>query len=91
MRRVMNMLMLSCRKATGLMEEKAMDDINSLARFQLFLHTSMCNACKLYEQQSQYLERILRKHLQEPNDNQFPEKHLPDNLKSTIIRALDRE
>lgn len=91
MTRVMNMLMLSCRKATGFMEKKAMADINSFARLQLFLHTSMCDVCKLYEQQSQYLERILRKQLQEPNDDQRPEKQLPDNIKSKIIRALDRE
>lgn len=87
----MNMIMLSCRKATGLMEKKTMIDLKASTRFQLFLHTRMCDACKLYERQSQFLDRILRKRSEEPRENETPEKRLSDNIKSRIIRELEHQ
>ncbi|MEX1240352.1 MAG: hypothetical protein WEB30_11565 [Cyclobacteriaceae bacterium] len=91
MMRVMNMMMLSCRKATELMERKTFGELDAFARFQSFMHTSMCDACKLYEKQSQFLENILRKQSGEPVDDKDPGKHLPDHVKSRIISELERQ
>ncbi len=87
----MNMLMLSCRKATELMDKKANLDLKPVERFQLFLHTSMCDACTLYEKQGQFLERLLRRQSDEPGEKTKAEKPLPDNVKSKVIRELDRQ
>lgn len=91
MMRLMNRLMLACHKATWLMEIKTIIELDAFARFQLFMHTRVCDACRLYQKQSEFLENILRKQSGEPVDTKNPEKHLPDHVKSRIISELERQ
>lgn len=89
MMRLMNILMLSCRKATELMERKLYTDLGQTEKFQLFLHTRMCDACRLYEKQSQFMDSVLRKQSATPNHRKASLKTLPEEVKSKIIEELD--
>ena len=89
MMRLMNILMLSCRKATELMEKKLYTGLGQTEKFQLLLHTRMCDACRLYEKQSRFMDGVLRKQTATPNDMKAPLKTLPEEVKSKIIEELD--
>lgn len=82
--------MLSCRKATELIEKKLFVGLRSHEKVQLYLHTSMCDACKKYSHQSKELDIILKNHV----DNFIPESNNSgsqknDKLKKVIIKSLD--
>lgn len=67
MKKLMNFLMLSCRKATELIEKKSLTELRWKESVQLKMHTSMCKACSTYEKQSKWLDKILHR--------QFTEQH----------------
>ena len=92
MKKLMTYLMLSCRKATELIEKKIGFSLNSRERMQLFLHTSMCSACRSYEKQSKSLDQILYTFLgKEEKPHEHPvHSHASDDLKQKIISDLEK-
>lgn len=56
---VLNKMMLSCKKATELIEKKHQKDLSFSEKFQLKMHTSMCNACRTFQSQSEWIEHSL--------------------------------
>ena len=88
MMRLMNIFMLSCRKATELMEKKLYTDLGQTEKFQLFLHTRMCDACRMYEKQSRFMDSVLRKQSAIPN-TKASLKTLHEEVKSKIIEEID--
>jgi predicted anti-sigma-YlaC factor YlaD len=62
MRRLMNALMLHCRKATYLIEKSNDVPLDLVERAQLNMHLSMCNGCRNYRKQNRFLERLLNRH-----------------------------
>jgi hypothetical protein len=60
MKKLMNILMLSCRKATELIEKKLYFKLTKVESVQLVLHKSMCDACTAYEKQSIVLDKVLK-------------------------------
>jgi hypothetical protein len=57
--KLMTKLFLSCRKATELMEKKALDKIGFIEHIQLKWHNNMCKVCAIYEKQSLKLNNLL--------------------------------
>ncbi len=55
--------MLSCEKATTLIEKKSGEKLSCGLNFQLKMHTAMCSACKQYQRQSVLLNEAIKKHL----------------------------
>jgi len=55
----MNILFLSCLKASALIEKKLHVRLTFQERLQLKMHKMMCEACTRYEQQSILLENGL--------------------------------
>jgi len=90
MMRLMNLLMLSCRKATELMEKKNRAPLKALETLQLFMHTRMCDACTQYEKQSHFIDNLLKKQGNTPDNLQSPQKTLSDEAKALIIRELEK-
>lgn len=54
--------MLSCKKATELIEKKSLLKLSFKENLQLQLHKSMCNACTAYEKQSKIIDELFYKH-----------------------------
>jgi predicted anti-sigma-YlaC factor YlaD len=71
----MHKMMLSCEKATTLIEIKLEDKLSCTQNLQLKMHTAMCSACKQYQRQSTLLNDAIKKHITDI-DQQFPENNL---------------
>jgi hypothetical protein len=59
MKKLMNYLMLSCKKATELIEKRSLVRLSFKEKVQLHLHKSMCDACTAYEKQSKKIDELL--------------------------------
>jgi hypothetical protein len=87
MKKLMNRLMLSCRKASELIDKKSLIKLSWKENLQLNMHTAMCDGCKAYEKQSHLLDNILHKHIQFKDDSQVPQienKELQDQIISKL-------
>jgi hypothetical protein len=62
---MLKLFMLSCEKATALVEKKRTLGLSFLERYRLNLHQKVCGMCQHYEQQSvlidQYIEKKITK------------------------------
>ena len=61
-KRIMNILFLSCLKATELIEKKLHFKLTLTEKGQLKMHTMMCDACRRYEKQNHFIENSLKFH-----------------------------
>jgi hypothetical protein len=59
----MNAMMLSCVKATELMEMKEHVPLGLIKTMQLHMHTAMCSGCKNYMKQSRLINQLIEKKL----------------------------
>jgi hypothetical protein len=59
MKKLMNKLFLSCLKATELIEKKLHFKLTFTEKLQLKVHKAMCDACTMYEKQSNILDKAL--------------------------------
>ncbi len=57
----MNAMMVSCVKATELMEMKENVPLGLLKTMQLHMHTAMCSGCRNYLKQSRLINQLLQK------------------------------
>lgn len=64
MKKIMHLLMLSCKKATELIEKKTLVGLSFREKVQLNIHKSMCEACTAYEKQSLKIDELVQKHIQ---------------------------
>ncbi len=87
MKRLMNILMLSCQRATELIDKKSVVELSLKEKVMLRMHTSMCDACTAYQKQSKTLDKLLHGHVHTDNENKVPQITNPD-LKQQIISRL---
>ena len=64
----MQWLMLSCRKATELIEKKLLTNLSFREKVQLKMHKSFCDACTTYEKQSKLIDKLLYKQIHKESD-----------------------
>ena len=87
-KRIIHFFVLSCRKATGLIEKSIYFKLSALERLQLRWHLTLCDACTIYKKQSGLLHDLLHQH--EHDHTQAPK--LPEDttqdLKEKIIKKL---
>ncbi len=57
----MNAMMLSCVKATELMEMKKNVPLGLLKTMQLHMHIAMCSGCRNYLKQSRLIDELIEK------------------------------
>lgn len=87
MKKLMNYLMLSCKKATELIEKRALVRLSFKEKVQLRMHKSMCDACTAYEKQSRKIDELLHKHIHDASpDNAAILKN--EALKEKIINSI---
>ncbi len=58
---LMNAMMLSCVKATELMDMMEFETPSFINNLQLKMHTSMCSGCRDYMKQSKLINELLNK------------------------------
>ena len=92
MKRILNILMLSCKTATELIEKKLQSPLSPVEKVQLFFHTSMCDACKSYQKQSKDLDAIMNKHTHTDSPgSDISSVSLSPEFKDKIISDLEKE
>ncbi len=79
----MNAMMLSCVKATELMEMKENVPLGLLKTMQLHMHTAMCSGCRNYMKQTKLINQLLNKMF-----NSTPATPGTDELEAEIIKKL---
>ena len=57
MKKLMHILLLSCIKATELIEKRFYFKLSFKEKLQLKLHKTMCDACTNYEKHSRIIEK----------------------------------
>ena len=82
---MMNFIMLSCKKATLLIEKRSIFPLSVKEKIQLKVHTSMCDACSAYIKQSKTIDNALAKWVTENNEKK---ESLPEETKEKIIREI---
>jgi len=87
MKNLMNILMLSCKKSSELIEKKMYFRLTLIERIQLAMHISMCDACKNWKKQSKHLDKMLHKHINE-QVKENDDIRLADEKKQEIILKL---
>lgn len=87
----MNILVLSCKRASGLIEKRIHFSLNPVERVQLFVHTSMCDACMSYQKQSIDMDELLSKHTQQHSPSPAPNETLSEDVKARILKDLEEK
>lgn len=87
MKKIMNTLMLSCKKASALIVKREDFMLRIIERIQLFLHVMMCSACRRFEAQNKIISKAL-KHLGEEPQKEQNEGAVPEQLKDKIFSKL---
>lgn len=87
MSKLMGKLLLSCKKATELMEKRTYFGLKPHEHVQLFLHSQLCDACRNYEKQSKAIHQLLIKQL---NDNKTDLQENNPELKEDIKNKIDK-
>ena len=87
MKKLMNYLMLSCKKASELIDRKFIFGLNWKENIQLKLHTKMCNACTNYQKQSKAIDGILENYVQDEEAIPLLENK---QLKESILYSLEK-
>ena len=86
MSKLMNTLMLSCKKASELIDKQSVIKLSIKEKVMLYMHTSMCEGCKAYQKQSKLLDEFLQNHIQSNEANVPQIKN--NELKQQIILKL---
>lgn len=79
--------MLSCRKATEMIEKKLLIKLSFKQKVQLKIHKRLCDACTASEKQSKNLDELFYKHFKNI-DTTLPETTINEDLKKKIIDSL---
>lgn len=78
--------MLSCKRATELIDKKIHFKLSKKESFQLVIHKSMCDACKAYENQSKMIDNVLKQEQSrfENSSKYRPTEQFKTNLKNSF-------
>jgi len=92
MKKLVNILMLSCKKSSELIEKRMYFGLNPIEKIQLFLHTSMCDACRGWKKQSKGMDEALRQHVHKHHEQKdLSADVLPDETKQKISEKLEQQ
>ena len=86
MKSIMNLLFLSCKKATEIIEKKKVVVLSFKEKVQLRIHKSICKACTSYERQSIIIDTSLKNLSEKHKKSDKPQ--LSPEAKSNIINKI---
>ena len=79
-------IMLSCYKATELVEKSNFSGLSAMEKIRLRMHLSVCDACKKYQKQSALLNQLLT---ESPTGKNTLEESEVEKLNDTIIKKIE--
>ncbi len=87
MKKLMNLIMLSCHKATFLLEKSVDMPLSFMDRIQLSMHLKICDKCAEYQKQSSLINTLLRNKAK--NFNNSKDLKLSEITKTRIQSTID--
>lgn len=84
----MHLIMLSCRKASELIEKRLIFRLSMKEKIQLKMHTSVCEACSHYQKQSEKLDHLIKEHLQYESERSESKHKANEDLQNKIIKSI---
>jgi hypothetical protein len=82
---MLKIFMLSCEKATALVEKRSTLGLSVLGRIRLNLHQKVCGMCQHYEQQSALIDQYIEKKIAK---REVSEVDLGE-VKKSILKKLE--
>lgn len=82
---LMSTLMLSCRKATELMERRSMQPLSAVERMRLWMHKQACAGCRAFSKQSETIDALMA-----ARDTVFTEVK-SDPLEERILKTIEEK
>ena len=83
--------MLSCKKASGLIEKKLHFPLNTVEKLQLKFHTSMCEMCSSYQDQSEDFDKLLNDQVNADSiSSTAPKEGLSQDIKDNILKQIEK-
>ena len=79
--------MLSCKKASALIDKKSLFGLSRKEKVMLKMHTAFCDACTAYQKQSKLIDKILHTHIHsdsEENSSLIENKELQKQIISKL-------
>ena len=86
MNKLMNKMMVSCKKASELTEKNSVSPLSLVERTKLKLHLRMCGVCKSYEHQSKLIDSAVKRILKLKESQSI---NLSEEKKEEILKALN--
>lgn len=87
MKKMMGGLMLSCDKATALVEKRIDLGLTRMEQLKLIFHTSMCSGCRNYVKQSALIHELLNSRVKTFERNMH--QQIVPQLKSDILKRIE--
>lgn len=83
---VIKKIQYDCRHATYLIEKRQHVSLTIKERIQLVIHLSGCSVCRLFQQQSRWINRLVRGMFRSPESG---ERKLDKGFKEELQRKID--
>lgn len=87
MKRLMHFFVLSCKKATALIEKRSVTPLSITESVRLRIHKTVCDACTAYEKQSRTIDTLLNKQIVESDGKTVSNQDLKDRILQNIPRS----
>ena len=84
---VIKKIQYDCRHATYLIEKRQHTALTIKERVQLVIHLSGCSVCRLFQQQSRWINRLVRTVFHSAQQGQ--ESKLSDDFKQELQKKID--
>jgi hypothetical protein len=86
MKKLINIVMISCKQATALIDLKSARKLSINEKVKLGIHIRICNGCKTYIKQSELLDKLFQKHINSTEENiqQIENKKLQQKIISEL-------
>ena len=83
------MIMLSCRKATELIEQQLYFRLSPLEKVKLRMHLLMCDYCTRYKKQSLFIHELLCRHDQDHHTSGVTPEEKNPHLQEKIMQEIE--
>ncbi|MBC5839154.1 hypothetical protein [Flavobacterium muglaense] len=87
MKKIMNMMVNSCKKTTELIDKQQLTSLSAKEKVQLQVHKSMCTTCNSYEKQSKLIDTVIQKWF---SNKTITAEKLPEDRKKKILEEIDK-
>lgn len=78
----------NCRKATFLIEKQQISSITLREKIELKIHLAGCSICKVFQQQSVLINKMVGKHFADPHTDLVLGRDFKDHLQQMINEKL---